>query len=175
MTETHVPANSLDAVAVAIQQSSNQCFGCSASNPQGLHLTFSLDSADPNRITSTSSVNLTRLHEGPPGYIHGGIIATLLDEAMGKLNLPLGVVAMTRHMEVDYLRPSPLYTSLTLVGTHIRRDGRKLYHRAELMHPDGTVLARAKGLFLVIHLPLSRTTVSRSPSGKGSTTAESPR
>jgi acyl-coenzyme A thioesterase PaaI-like protein len=106
-------------------------------------------------------VNLTRLHEGPPGYIHGGIIATLLDEAMGKLNLPLGVIAMTRHMEVDYLRPSPLYTSLTLVGTHIRRDGRKLYHRAELMHPDGTVLARAKGLFLVIDPPLFRTAMAK--------------
>lgn len=161
MTETHVPADSLDAVAVAIQQASNQCFGCSASNPQGLHLTFSLDSSHPDRITSTSIVNLTRLHEGPPGYIHGGIIATLLDEAMGKLNLPLGVIGMTRHMEVDYLRPAPLHTSLTLVGTHILRDGRKLHHRAELMHPDGTVLARAKGLFLVIHLPFSRTTVSR--------------
>ncbi len=75
---------------------------------------------------------------------------------MSKLNRPLDVLAMTRNMEVDYLRPSPLHLPLTLTGRHLRRDGRKLFHSAELTHPDGTVLARAKGFFLVIDPDLLR-------------------
>ena len=73
-----------------------------------------------------------------------------MDEAMSKLHRPLNVIAMTRNMEIDYLRPSPLYVPLTLRATHLRREGRKLFHQAELIHPDGTVLARAKGFFLAI-------------------------
>ena len=59
------------------------------------------------------------MHEGPPGHIHGGIVAALLDEAMSKLNRPLNVLAMTRHMEIDYLRPAPLYQPLVLIGRHL--------------------------------------------------------
>ena len=128
----------------------NHCFGCGPLNPQGLHLQFTIDTSHPGSLTASTTVELTRLHEGPPGFIHGGIIATLLDEAMSKLNRPLGVIAMTRNMEVDYLRPSPLETPLTLRGMHLRRDGRKLFHSADLMAADGTVLARANGFFLVI-------------------------
>jgi len=123
------------------------CFGCGPTNPQGLHLQFIIDAS---ALTATAPVALTRLHEGPPGYIHGGIIATLLDEAMSKLNRPLDVLAVTRNMQVDYLKPSPLNQPLTLTGRHLRREGRKLYHQAELADAEGTILARATGLFLVI-------------------------
>src|ERR1700761_2486136 len=143
----HTPA-SMD--TPTIDERANYCFGCGPANPQGLHLTFSTDTSNPDQITATAHIRLDRMHEGPPGHIHGGIVAALLDEAMSKLNRPLNVLAMTRHMEVDYLRPAPLYQSLVLIGTHIRREGRKLYHRAELQLPDGTILARAKGLFIAI-------------------------
>jgi acyl-coenzyme A thioesterase PaaI-like protein len=140
-----------------IDERANHCFGCGPANPQGLHLTFTTDSSDPNAITATAHVRLDRMHEGPPGHIHGGIVAALLDEAMSKLNRPLNVLAMTRHMEVDYLRPAPLYQPLVLISRHLNRPhkadgtpGRKLFHQAELQHPDGTVLARSKGLFIAI-------------------------
>jgi acyl-CoA thioesterase FadM len=69
---------------------------------------------------------------------------------MSKLNRPLNVTALTRHMEIDYLRPAPLDQPLTLIGTHLSRQGRKLFHQAELKLADGTVLARARGLFIAI-------------------------
>jgi acyl-CoA thioesterase FadM len=60
-------------------------------------------------------------------------------------------------MEIDYLRPAPLYQPLVLIGRHLshprKADGtpsRKLFHQAEIQHPDGTVLARSKGLFIAI-------------------------
>jgi uncharacterized protein (TIGR00369 family) len=93
---------------------------------------------------------MTQLHEGPPGHVHGGIVATLLDEAMSKLNRPLNVLAMTRHMDVDYLRPVPLHRRLIVTSRHLHREGRKLFHQAEIQYSDGSVLARGKGLFIVI-------------------------
>jgi uncharacterized protein (TIGR00369 family) len=128
----------------------NHCFGCGSANPQGLHLVFCTDAVASQAITVTAEIQLTRMHEGPTGYIHGGIVATLLDEAMSKLNIPLNLLAVTRHLEVDYLRPAPLHQPLLLVGRHVRREGRKLFHEAELRHPDGQVLARGKGLFIVL-------------------------
>ena len=145
MPESHASAS--PALARTIDERANHCFGCGAENPQGLHLYFSLTH---NPITATATVTLTRLHEGPPGYIHGGILATLMDEAMSKLNRPLDLLAMTRHMEVDYLRPAPLGIPLTLTARHDRREGRKLFHTAALTHPNGTTLTTAKGVFLVI-------------------------
>ena len=58
----------------------NACFGCGPANPNGLHLEFLL--ADDGSVVSFPVVPNT--FEGPPGYLHGGIIATLLDEAMSK-------------------------------------------------------------------------------------------
>jgi len=133
-----------------IDERANHCFGCGPANPQGLHLVFTTDTTHPEAITATAHINLTRMHEGPPGHIHGGIVAALLDEAMSKLNRPLNVLAMTRHMEIDYLRPAPLHQPLVLVSRHLRREGRKLFHQAEIQHPDGTILARAHGLFIVV-------------------------
>jgi acyl-coenzyme A thioesterase PaaI-like protein len=139
---------------ITIDERANLCFGCGPDNPYGLHLAFIVetkdDDTDPEAITATAPVQLDSFYEGPPGHIHGGIVATLLDEAMSKLNRPFNVLAMTRHMEIDYLRPAPLRQPLTLIGRHLRRDGRKLFHHAELQSQDGTVLARAKGLFIVL-------------------------
>jgi acyl-coenzyme A thioesterase PaaI-like protein len=146
----HTPVAADPSVTPTIDERANHCFGCGPANPQGLHLVFTTDTANPEAITATAHLNLTRMHEGPPGHIHGGIVAALLDEAMSKLNRPLNVLAMTRHMEIDYLRPAPLHQPLVLISRHLSREGRKLFHQAELQLPDGTVLSRGKGLFIVV-------------------------
>ena len=152
-SQSHVPASS----SATLDELGNHCFGCGPNNPQGLHLVFTANTTDPIHPTATAHLQLTRIHEGPPGYIHGGIVATLLDEAMSKLNRPLNVLAMTRHMEIDYLRPAPLHQPLVLIAAHLERStnpdgspGRKLFHQAELQLSNGTVLARGKGVFITI-------------------------
>jgi uncharacterized protein (TIGR00369 family) len=136
-----------------INASVNNCFGCSPVNPVGLRLKFVIETSPSGGVTAAAPVELTRFYEGPAGYIHGGVIATLMDEAMSKLNKPLKVSAMTRRLEIEYLRPSPVDMRLTLVGRHVRREGRKLFHLAELLNPQGETLARATGLFIVIERP----------------------
>jgi uncharacterized protein (TIGR00369 family) len=125
----------------------NRCFGCGPANKHGLKLRFALDYAAG---TSTAKVKLAQRFEGPPGHVHGGIIATLMDEAMGKVNKIHDVVAMTRHMEIDYLRPCPLGQPLTVTGGFLRRDGRKIFLHGEIHDAAGKLLVRAKGLFIVI-------------------------
>ena len=147
-----------------IDEQSHSCFGCSPNNPQGLHLRFEYTTEPATGHPAVrATVQLTALHEGAPGYIHGGIIATLLDEAMSKLNRPLDTVAMTRHLEIDYLRPAPLHQPHILSAHHLSRStnddgtpGRKLFHHAELHSAHGTLLARAKGLFIAVDQDILR-------------------
>lgn len=127
---------------------SNRCFGCGQASKTGLRLKFFTDEA--GRILSR--VKVPKRFEGPPGYMHGGAIATLMDEAMSKANRARGVTAMTRHMEVEYLRPVPLGVPLLLEGRLISADGRKHFCEAELTSAEGRVLAKAKGMFVAVDM-----------------------
>jgi uncharacterized protein (TIGR00369 family) len=89
-------------------------------------------------------------YEGPPGYLHGGIIATLLDEAMSKANRAGGVTAMTRQMQVEYLRPVPSGVGIAIRGRVVRSEGRKHWTEAQIENLEGKVLASATGLFIAI-------------------------
>jgi uncharacterized protein (TIGR00369 family) len=133
--------------SVMLPARSNHCFGCGPSNRDGLRLRFYDEGLGDRALCR---VSVPKRFEGPPGHVHGGIIATLLDEAMGKANKLAGVVAMTRAMEVDYLRPVPLLTPLILEGWGVRREGRKHWNTAEIRREGGEVLARATGLFIAI-------------------------
>src|SRR5512141_1815997 len=83
----------------------NHCFGCGPDNPDGMHLQFELDE---ERQAFVCHVKLSDRYVGPPGHAHGGVIATILDEAMGKVNKLRHVIALTKEMTVEYLRPVPL-------------------------------------------------------------------
>ena len=88
--------------------------------------------------------------EGHPGYVHGGIIATLLDEAMSKAVRALGRPSMTRKMEVEYLRPVPSGAPLRIEGRVVRNEGRKHWAEAVVVNAEETALARGQGLFIEI-------------------------
>lgn len=128
----------------------NRCFGCGPANPGGLHLEFHLT----EDRTSVCQAVVSHNFEGHPGYLHGGIIATLLDEAMSKSVRARGVNAMTRHMEVDYLRPVPSGSALRIEGRVTRNEGRKHWSEAKILNSHGKVLAEGHGLF--IEVPVRR-------------------
>ena len=81
--------------------------------------------------------------------MHGGIIALLLDEAMGKLNRFHDVRAVTAELSVEYLRPVPVDEEIAVEAEEVSRDGRNLLHRGEIRNAAGKVLARGKGRFVV--------------------------
>jgi uncharacterized protein (TIGR00369 family) len=124
----------------------NRCFGCGPANAGGLRLEFLL--AKDGSVVCLAMIPDS--FEGPPGYVHGGIIATLLDETMSKAVRAQGVTAMTRHMEVDYRRPVPSGKSIRMEGRVVRSEGRKCWTEATILDGEETVLARGKGLFIEI-------------------------
>ena len=130
----------------------NHCFGCGPENKTGLRLKFFVD--DEHQIVCR--VCVPRRFEGPPGHVHGGVIGTLLDEAMSKANRQFGVVAMTRQMEVEYLKPVPLMKPLTLTAHHVNASGRKHRCEAQITDQNGTILASAKALFIAVNASVVR-------------------
>lgn len=130
----------------------HNCFGCGAHNRIGMRLRFFLDGDKEDAVLAT--LRLAKRFQGPHGYVHGGVIAAILDEAMSKA-IHAGshgekIMALTRSMETEYLRPTPLGASLTLRGRRDRVEGRKHFCSATLTDGEGQLLARGKALFIAI-------------------------
>jgi len=93
---------------------------------------------------------LTKRYTGPPGHAHGGIIATILDEAMGKVNKLRHVVALTSQITVTYVKPVPLHKPLWVESREVRVKGRRHVNMAEILDQKGEVLAHSRGVFIAI-------------------------
>lgn len=130
-----------------VRQHRNLCFACGKDNPEGMRLKFAYDE---ERGCFVCRFRLGKRYTGPPGHAHGGIIATILDEAMGKVNKLRQVVALTSEITVDYLKPVPLNRPLRVESRELRVRGRKHVNVAEILNPKGEVLARSRGIFIAI-------------------------
>ena len=130
-----------------IKLQKNYCFGCGTSNPDGMRLRFTYDE---ERDCFVCKFRLGKRYTGPPGHCHGGIIATILDEAMGKVNKLRHVVALTSEITVNYLKPVPLNRPLRVESREVKVTGRKHINMAEILNEKGEALARSQGLFIAI-------------------------
>jgi uncharacterized protein (TIGR00369 family) len=143
----------------------NVCFGCGGANSRGMQLTFDQDEA-ARRIRGRLRIGAE--YQGGLGFVHGGIIATLLDEVMGKANRFRGVRAVTAELTIEYLKPVPVDEDLLVEGWEIERSGRSLYHAGEIRDASGVLLARGRGRFVEVdpaRYRSSRAVVG--PSGNG--------
>lgn len=159
---TQRPARN-EALTPLAHTAQNRCFGCGEANPIGLHLEFSL-AADGSVVCDTVVADT---YEGPKGYVHGGIIATLLDETMSKAVRSHNVVAMTRHMEVDYRRPVPSGSPIRLTGRVVRSDARKHWVEAAILDSEEKALAQGNGLFIEVKPRQERVALAGEPSPHG--------
>jgi uncharacterized protein (TIGR00369 family) len=123
----------------------NLCFACGHDNPDGMRLKFTQEG---NRFVC--KFRLGKRYTGPPGYCHGGIIATILDDAMGKVNKLRHVVALTKEMTIEYIKPVPLHKPLRVEGSEISVHGRRHINKAEILNQNDEVLARSRGTFIAI-------------------------
>ena len=130
-----------------VQMQKNYCFACGQNNPDGMRLKFTLDE---ERQTFVCKFRLGKRYTGPPGHCHGGIIATILDDAMGKVNKLHHVVALTKEMTVEYLKPVPLHKPLHVEGREVSVLGRQHINTAEILNEKNEVLARSRGTFIAI-------------------------
>jgi acyl-coenzyme A thioesterase PaaI-like protein len=98
--------------------------------------------------TVVGECTMQPIHEGPPGAIHGGWVAMLLDQLLGHATAASGNRGFTAELTVRYRRPTPYGAPLTLRGRADGVDGRRVYTSAEIV-VDDVVTAEAKGLFLM--------------------------
>ena len=125
----------------------NRCFGCGAANPLGMKLTFDLD-VDARR--TRGSFTLGPNYAGGAGFAHGGIIAVVLDEAMGKLSRLANEQAVTAEMSVEYKKPVPIDKPIHVEGWQEEEKGRNRFRVAEIRDIQGNLLARGKGRFVTV-------------------------
>ena len=69
---------------------------------------------------------------------------------MGKVNKLRHVVALTKQITVDYLKPVPLNKPLRVESREVKVRGREHINMAEIVNQKGEVLARGQGLFIAI-------------------------
>src|SRR5271163_4246512 len=106
----------------SVKLKKNYCFVCGMSNPGGMRLKFTLDE---ERNCFVCRFRLGKRYTGPPGHTHGGIIASILDHAMGKVNKLQNVIALTKEMTIEYLKPVPLHQALRVEGRGVSIEGRR--------------------------------------------------
>ena len=135
-----------DAIRLA-PNPANKCFGCGGANDAGMKLTFEQDNWQ-RRIVGRFV--LGERYQGGGGMAHGGIIATLLDEVMGKVCRFREARAVTAELNVEYLKPVNVQEQIVVEGWETEQKGRNLFHVGEIRNAEGVVLARGRGRFVVI-------------------------
>jgi len=124
--------------------SPSSCFACCADNPHGLRLKFST----PKPGESAAEWVPNAFTEGFSGIVHGGIVSTVLDEAMSKAVAGAGLLALTAELRVRLrLRVVP-GVPVQVRGWIESRNRRMIKTEAVLTGLDGDELAHAWGVFL---------------------------
>lgn len=111
-----------------------------------LHLAGQEDGSIEGRVT------LGLAYQGPPGCVHGGVSAMILDHTLGVANHWAGESGMTGTLTLRYHRPTPLFEELTVSGRQESVDGRKI-RTVGTISAGGEVCVSADGLFINKHLP----------------------
>jgi acyl-coenzyme A thioesterase PaaI-like protein len=90
---------------------------------------------------------LTRSHVGPPGRVHGGVVATILDHVVGFATAVVNKPGMTAGLDIRYKGATPYGVPLILTARYTHSEGRKHFATGEIW-ADGVVTASAFGVFI---------------------------
>ena len=124
---------------------STNCYGCSRNNPRGLQLRFCL--SDQGCLTRCSIPGYLC---GFDGLVHGGIIATLLDEVAAWTNFAyLLRIGVTLEASVRYLKPVPTETEILLEGKVVRHDEKSSVIASTIRSAEGTLLTESQSKWLL--------------------------
>lgn len=121
-----------------IVKNDTHCFACGEDNPIGLKLKFT---PIPNGVETLFTP--CDLYQGFQNIIHGGIVATLLDEAIAWACRICGVDAVTGELTVRYKRPLIANRCVKIVGMIDKNKGKILYGSAQIIDQDGNLIATA--------------------------------
>jgi uncharacterized protein (TIGR00369 family) len=124
---------------------SERCFGCGDKNPAGLQL-----KVVPGPNYDIASFTPGPEHEGYEGIVHGGIIATLLDEVMSWACVHKGHQAVTAELRVRFQKPVAIGQALRVLGWVVAEKGRLIITKGEVRTELGAILARAIAKYIKV-------------------------
>ena len=119
---------------------------CGQDNPHGLRIRF--QQQDSGELTATWTPNSA--WEGFRGIVHGGVVSTVLDEAMSKAVAATGSEALTAELRVRFRRHVTSGDVFLIRGWIVKRNRRLIGTEATLTAPDGTEHAHAWASFLML-------------------------
>jgi len=133
------------------QPNSRMCLVCGLKNPFGLHTAFyELDNREVLAVFKPREE-----HQSYPGRLHGGIISTIIDEAIGRaimMHSEDEVWGVTVDLQVRFKKPAPLDEELRVVGRITKDSSRFFEGSGELLLEDGTVAAEGHGKYIKVPL-----------------------
>jgi uncharacterized protein (TIGR00369 family) len=132
-------------VLIDINREYSFCFGCGKDNPIGLRLDFRMEGK-----TARAEFTPADVHQGWPGIVHGGLVACLLDEAMGNVALLAGMNCLTADMKVRLRRPVSVGETLIITSSITRKNRKLVKTRAAVSLKDGTVIAEGTGTQFIV-------------------------
>ena len=118
------------------------CFVCGEKNPIGLKLRISTDA---ELGESTAEVVFREDFQGWAGIVHGGLVATVLDEALIYAAGAKGLTCVTGEITVRFVKPASTGVAYTLKGRFLEDKGRIVLAESELVDASGEHVARASG------------------------------
>ncbi len=130
-------------------ETQSDCIVCGQDHPRGLRIAYEVDGDG----TVTASWTPTKDWQGFRGIVHGGIISTVLDEAMSKAVAATQGEALTAELRVRYHHHVAPEEDLHIRGWVVERRKRLIKAEAVLTAADGTERARAWATFLALPRP----------------------
>lgn len=126
------------------QPNSRHCFVCGLENEYGLGMSFY--EIGPGEVVVEHVV--PDQYQGYPGVVHGGVVAAMLDEVLGRAAMvgEHSHFRLTAKLTIRYRKPVPTGELLRLHGNLLRERGRLAFAHAELRLQDGTLAAEADGV-----------------------------
>lgn len=115
------------------------CFACGNLNPQGLHLSFKKE----DKKVSAQFTPL-KIHQGYADITHGGIISTVLDEAMVKACIMNGINAVTAEITVRFKKPLMAGKACIVEAWLLSGNARLIEAESILKDKDGNIIAQGK-------------------------------
>jgi acyl-coenzyme A thioesterase PaaI-like protein len=135
-----------------------RCFACGHKNESGLHLVF-------RRQGDRIMADFTPLEhqQGFPGVLHGGVIATLLDETMSRTGALRREWLVTARLDIRYRQPAPIGQPLRVWGEIARQRKGAVDAVGAVEFSDGALVAEARGLFLELPNLVATEALARYP------------
>ena len=156
-THTHAP---IDERMLNDSSGYQACFGCGARNMNGLQLVFTTDGE-----VIVAEYTPDERFQGFPGVLHGGVLATMLDEALSRAAVFAGQWMMTARLEIRYRRAAPVGQALRIVAqpTRVRARLVSATGSVSLASDPSVVYAEAEGVFMPITADYQREMVAQRP------------